>query len=80
MIEILITVIATDEKEEEFFRRSANASSSEAAEALSLEIAEDLFSHRRTLEARKRKLVDALKDLESAQDTGRKKRSWKVVQ
>ncbi|MEJ2182864.1 MAG: YHS domain-containing protein [Nitrospirota bacterium] len=63
MIEILNLAIARQEAEEEFFRRSAEASSNEVAKALFAEIAEDLSAYRRGLEARKEKLLHAKEDL-----------------
>ncbi len=63
MIEILSLAIARQETEEEFFRRSAEASTNEVAKALFMEIAEDLAAYRLGLEKRKKKLMDAKEDL-----------------
>jgi YHS domain-containing protein/histone H3/H4 len=63
MIEILTIAIIRQETEEQFFRRSAHASTSEVAKALFLEIADDLKRYCENLEMRKRKLVGALADL-----------------
>jgi YHS domain-containing protein len=63
MIEILTIAIVRQETEEQFFRRSAHASTSEVARALFLEIADDLKGYSENLEARRQKLVGALADL-----------------
>jgi YHS domain-containing protein len=63
MIEILSLAIARQETEEEFFRRSSEASTNEVAKALFTEIAEDLAAYRQGLEKRKKKLMDAKEDL-----------------
>lgn len=63
MIEILDLAIARQEAEEEFFRRSAEASTNEVAKALFAEIADDLTAYRKGLEARQKKLLDAREDL-----------------
>jgi YHS domain-containing protein len=67
MIEIITTAIAIHEREEEFFRRSAEASSREVAKELFTEISEDLSNYRKNLEARKQKLLQALSDLTTPQ-------------
>jgi len=67
MIEILSVAIVGQETEEQFFRRSAEASSSAVAKALFLEIAEEFVGYRRNLEARKQKLEGALEDLKRAE-------------
>ena len=67
MIEILTTAIAIHESEEKFFRRSAGASTSQAAKALFSEIAEELKGHLTSLEARKQKLADELANLQKAE-------------
>lgn len=67
MIEILGLTIARQASEEEFFRRSAEASSSEVAKSLFTEIADTLGNYCRDLEQRRRKLLEALEDLKSAQ-------------
>lgn len=59
MIEILGLAIARQEAEEAFFRRSAGATTHDAAKALFEEIADELADYRRSLEERKRKLLDA---------------------
>ncbi|MDD3619983.1 MAG: hypothetical protein RBR09_10685 [Desulfobulbaceae bacterium] len=66
MIEILGLAIARQEAEEQFFRRSARASSNEAAQALFNEIADDMKEYVKTLEQRKRKLLDAFEELKAA--------------
>jgi YHS domain-containing protein len=71
MLEVLITAIAIHEKEEEFFRRSAVASSSRVAKDLFLEIADDLRKYREALEARKQKLVDASEALSESNHQGK---------
>lgn len=68
MIEILGLAIARQEAEEEFFRRSAEASTEEVARSLFAEIADDLEAYRKSLEARKRKLLEAVQDLKRASD------------
>lgn len=60
MIEILGLAIARQEAEEQFFRRSARASSDEMAQSLFTEIADDMKKYVKNLEQRKRKLHDAL--------------------
>lgn len=70
MIEIVTTTIEIHAKEEEFFRRSAAASTSEVAKNLFSEIADDLGKYRKNLESRRQKLWDALSDLETAERAG----------
>lgn len=65
MIDIITLAIARQEPEEEFFRRSAEASTSEVARALFLEIAEDLARYCKSLETRRQRLLGALKDLKT---------------
>lgn len=60
MIEIFGLAIARQEAEEQFFRRSARASSDEMAQSLFTEIADDMKKYVKNLEQRKRKLHDAL--------------------
>ncbi|MCL7489688.1 MAG: hypothetical protein M8357_16090 [Desulfobulbaceae bacterium] len=60
MIEILGLAIARQEAEEQFFRRSAKASSSEVAQSLFAEIADDMKRYVDNLEQRRQKLEDAL--------------------
>ena len=66
MIEILGLAIARQEAEEEFFRRSAHASSNEVAQSLFTEIADDMKAYVENLEQRKRKLLEALSELTAA--------------
>jgi rubrerythrin len=66
MIEILGLAIARQEEEEQFFRRSAQASSNDVARSLFTEIADDTKKYIKTLELRKQKLLDALEDLAAA--------------
>ena len=66
MIEILTIAIVRQETEEQFFRRSAHASTSEVAKALFLEIADDLKRYSESLETRRKKLMGALADLVSS--------------
>ncbi|MFH0768636.1 MAG: hypothetical protein V1932_03595 [Chloroflexota bacterium] len=68
MIEVLSIAIVREQTEEDFFRRSAKASTSKVAADLYLEIAEELAEHRRNLETRKQKLEGALKDLLKAKE------------
>lgn len=68
MIEILGIAIARQEMEEQFFRRSAAASSSEVAKSLFNEIAEDLGRYCNGLEQRRQKLLNALDDLKKASE------------
>jgi YHS domain-containing protein len=63
MIEILTIAIVRQETEEQFFLRSAHASTSEVAKALFLEIADDLKRYSESLETRRGKLMGALADL-----------------
>jgi YHS domain-containing protein len=73
MIEILITAMAIHEREEEFFRRSAASASSEVARTMLTEIADDLAGHRKDMEMRRQRLVDALESLKSAEKQGVKR-------
>jgi len=66
MIEILDLTIARQEDEEEFFRRSAEGSTSEVARALFNELADDMKNYADNLEQRKKKLLDALESLSAA--------------
>lgn len=63
MIEILGLAIARQEAEEEFFRRSATASTSDVARALFAEIADDLKGYVGSLERRRERLEEALETL-----------------
>ncbi len=65
MIGVLTTAIAIHEREEMFFRRSAEASTNERAKSLFSEIAEELRSHVKLLEARREKLTEELKKLKA---------------
>lgn len=67
MIEIINTTIEIDAREEEFYRRSAAASTREVAKALFLEIADDVKGYLNKLRARRQRLWDALHDLETAE-------------
>lgn len=57
MISVLTTAVAIHEREEQFFRRSAAASTSQVAKDLFSEIADELKSHVIMLESRKQKLL-----------------------
>ena len=57
MIEVLTLAIARQEAEEQFFRRSAEKSTSETAQTLFGEIARDFQHYRETLEERKRDIL-----------------------
>jgi rubrerythrin len=63
MIEVLGIAIVREETEEEFFRRSAKASTNKVASGLYLEIAEEFAKQKQSLEDRKQKLEIALSDL-----------------
>ncbi len=67
MIEIITTAIVIHEREEELFRRSARASTSERAKNLFSEIADELHSHVNLLNDKKQKLVDDLSKQEATQ-------------
>ena len=66
MIEILGHTMARFEAEEQFFRRSAHASSNEVAQSLFRELADDMKNYVANLEQRRRKLLDALEALSEA--------------
>jgi len=66
MIEILGHTIARFEAEEQFFRRSAQASTSEVAQALFNELADDMKNYIDNLAQRRLKLLDALETLSVA--------------
>ena len=66
MIEILGYTIARFEAEEQFFRRSAEASTSAVAQALFNELADDMKNYIGSLERRRQKILDAQEDLTSA--------------
>ncbi len=65
MISVLTTAIAIHEREEIFFRRSAKASTNERAKSLFSEIADELGSHVKLLEARREKLIEELRKLKA---------------
>ena len=65
MIEVLNVAIARQEAEEQFFRRSAKASTSEFSRTIFSEISEELTTYVNTLEKRREKLSSALNDLKS---------------
>jgi hypothetical protein len=60
MIQALTMTIAIHEREEAFFRRSADVSTSEEARELFLEIADEMNVHAMKLETRKIRLIDRL--------------------
>jgi hypothetical protein len=64
LTEIISTAIEIHGSEEEFFRRSARASTNEVAKALLLEIADDVGGYREKLEARRRSLAEQLASLQ----------------
>ena len=70
MIEIISTTIEINTREEEFYRRSAAASTGEVAKALFLEIADDVAEYRKSLEDRREKLQEALNDLKVVKGNG----------
>jgi rubrerythrin len=63
VIDVLTIAIAREEWEEQFFRRSAKATTYEPAGSMFAEIAEECASHLAGLEARKKKLEEALSNL-----------------
>ncbi len=65
MIEIVTTAIEIHGSEEDFFRRSSNATQNEAARALLRRIADEVGQYRLTLEARRRSLRTELDTLEA---------------
>lgn len=65
MIGVLTTAIAIHEREEMFFRRSARLSTSEQAKSLFAEIADELRSHVKLLEAKKETLTEELEKLKT---------------
>ena len=60
MIEILGLAITRQETEEHFFRRSAEASTSDVAKSLFNEVAEDLRKYHSRLEERRNELLNRL--------------------
>lgn len=77
MIEIITTAIEVQESAGESFNRCARwLSTSEVSRSLYLEIAVDLIEYREKFQARKKKLIEALKDLrEAKQDNTESKAS-----
>ena len=71
MIEIINTTIEINAKEEEFYRRSAAASSREGTKDLFLEIADEIAQFLNALRARRQNLWSVLDDLEVAQRKSR---------
>jgi rubrerythrin len=63
IIEVLTIAIAREQTEEQFFRRSAQASKHKVAKATFLEIAGELASHLKSMELRREKLLEALAEL-----------------
>ena len=63
MIEAISVTIVREESEEQFYRRSASGSTSQAAKDLFIEIAEQVEKHRMNLEHRRDKLFKDLEDL-----------------
>jgi rubrerythrin len=66
MIEVLSISIVREEAEEQFYRRSASASTSQVVKELFLEIADEVAKHRQNLEQRRDRLLGALEDLKKA--------------
>ncbi len=66
LIEIITTAIEIHGREEDFFRRSSEASANREAKALLLEIADDIGQYREKLEKRRQKLRDNIDALETA--------------
>lgn len=66
MLEIVELAISRQEAEIDFFRRSAEASSSEAAKSLFVELAEELTVFCEGLEERRKNLLNTLNDLQGA--------------
>ena len=71
MVEIITTSIEIHGREEDFFRRSATASTNPIAKSLFLEIADDLAKYREQMESRRRKLLGALRDLQTVGQTAK---------
>ena len=67
MIEIINTTIEIDAMEEQFYRRSAAATTNEVSKALFLEIADEVEKYLNSMRARRQKLWDALGDLDAAE-------------
>jgi YHS domain-containing protein len=70
MIEVLNIAIIRQETEEQFFRRSSNASTSEFSRTMFSRISEELAAYVKTLEERREKLAIALNDLKAKGDIG----------
>lgn len=70
MVEIIETTIRINAREESFYRRSAASSTREVAKKLFLEMADDFKKTLEKLQARRRKLLDAISDLEKARKSG----------
>jgi hypothetical protein len=68
MVEILGLTIVRQESEEQFFRRSAEASSGEVARSLFLELADDMRDYVTNLEQRRKKLIEALETLTTSEE------------
>ncbi len=66
MIEIISTAIEIHGSEEEFFRRSSQATRNEAARALLVQIADEVGRYRESLESRRRTLRLELDTLEAS--------------
>ncbi|HCG99779.1 MAG TPA: hypothetical protein DE036_08375, partial [Actinobacteria bacterium] len=65
VIEHVTATIVMNESEEEFYRRSGEATTQEDAKAILLEIADDLAKNRLRLEIHMEKLRQTLLELES---------------
>jgi YHS domain-containing protein len=70
MIEVLDIAIIRQETEEQFFQRSANASTSEFSRTMFSQISEELAAYVKTLEERREKLAIALNDLKAKGSVG----------
>jgi ribosomal protein S1 len=67
MIEVVGTTIAINEREEDFYLRSAASSTKEAEKSLFLAIGDDIAQHLSRLRERRQRLSDGLRDLEAAE-------------
>ena len=72
MLEIINTTIEINAREEEFYRRSAAATTNKVSKVLFLEIADEVEQYLDRMRARRQRLWDALRDLEAAEKSGRK--------
>ena len=63
MVDVLTLAIGREESEEQFFSRSAESSKHEAAKTMFKEIADEFANHRKNLESRRERLLEALSDL-----------------